>query len=109
MGRADAMIGAIEGKKAEGVLHIHMFLFLQLVHQHENLSEIAEMIQQNLISVDQFKSLINHVRCAWYPDVDKFAEERAEIDRRGPHMLTTTLCAKFQTSLQHHSLRYRTS
>ena len=84
VGRADAMIGAIEAQKAEGVLHIHMFLFLQIVHQHRNLHDIAEMIKEKLISVEQFKALITHVRCASYPEVEKFNKERADIEQAWP-------------------------
>ena len=84
MGRADAMIGAIEAQKAEGVLHIHMFLFLQMVHQHKNLSDIANMIKEKLISVDHFKAFINHVRCASYSDVEKFHAERTAIEKSWP-------------------------
>ena len=32
-GRCDAMIGAVESQKADGVLHIHCFLFLQMIPQ----------------------------------------------------------------------------
>ena len=28
LGRADALIGAVEAQKAEGVLHLHLFLFI---------------------------------------------------------------------------------
>jgi len=83
-GRADAMIGAIEAQKAEGVLHIHMFLFLQIVHQHVNLNEIAKMLKKKVIAVEQFKAFVEHVRCARYPDVEKFTEERAEIEKAWP-------------------------
>ena len=84
MGRADAMIGAIEAQKAEGVLHIHMFLFLQIIHQHKNLSDIANMIKEKLISVDHFKVFIDRVRCASYPDVEKFHAERTSIEKAWP-------------------------
>ena len=32
-GRSDAMVGAVEARKAEGVLHLHLFLFLQMAMQ----------------------------------------------------------------------------
>ena len=31
-GRADALIGAVEAQKAEGVLHLHMFIFIQMLN-----------------------------------------------------------------------------
>ena len=33
-GRADAMIGAVEAQKAEGVLHVHLFLYIQMILQY---------------------------------------------------------------------------
>jgi hypothetical protein len=30
-GRSDAMIGAVEAQKAEGVLHVHLFLYVQMI------------------------------------------------------------------------------
>ncbi len=40
-GRCDAVVGAVEAQKAEGVLHIHMFLFFQMLHQQMTLLEIG--------------------------------------------------------------------
>ena len=31
-GRSDAAVGALEAQKAEGVLHLHLFIFPQMVH-----------------------------------------------------------------------------
>ena len=42
MGRADALIGAVESQKKEGVLHVHVFLYGQMAHQHKHLQEVAE-------------------------------------------------------------------
>ena len=36
-GRVDALIGAVEAQKKEGVLHLHFFIFPQMAHQHKNL------------------------------------------------------------------------
>ena len=55
-GRADAMIGAVEAQKAEGVLHLHFFIFFQMMHQLLNLSEIADRIKNHLLSIDALKS-----------------------------------------------------
>ena len=83
-GRADGCIGAVEAQKAEGVLHIHMFIFFQMLHQHKNLHEIAKLIQERLASADAFKTYVDQVRCASYPDVVKFNEERADIEKSWP-------------------------
>ena len=38
-GRADAMIGAVEAQKIEGVLHLHLFLFIEMLMQFQTLEE----------------------------------------------------------------------
>ena len=40
-GRADALIGAVEAQKAEGVLHLHFFIYLQMAHQMKNLEDVS--------------------------------------------------------------------
>ena len=50
LGRADALIGAVEAQATEGVLHLHFFIFVQMAHQFKNLHEIAEMIKQGMLS-----------------------------------------------------------
>ena len=74
-GRADAMIGAVEAQKAEGVLHIHMFLYLQMLHQHKTLAEIGELIRAKLMSVDDFKTYRKSPRGCAPPPPDFFLEE----------------------------------
>ena len=54
-GRADAMIGAVEAQTAEGVLHLHLFLFLQLLHQFMTLQDVAEHLRQGLVAADVMK------------------------------------------------------
>ena len=83
-GRADAIIGAVEAQKAEGVLHLHFFIFLQMAHQFMSLTEIADKFKQQLLSTDALKSFHNHVRCSVYPDLDKFERERIEIESAWP-------------------------
>ena len=41
--RVDAYYGSIECQKA-GALHLHLLTWLQCLHQHTPLSEIAEML-----------------------------------------------------------------
>ena len=84
LGRADAMIGAVENQKAEGVLHLHFFVFLQMVHQFANLAEIGKMLKDRLLSVDELKAFVDHARCATYPDVQKFEQERNDLENNWP-------------------------
>ena len=51
-GRCDAAISAIEAQKAEGVLHVHAFIFLQAAHQFNTLHDIGDMLRMSLITVD---------------------------------------------------------
>ena len=93
MSLADSIIGAVEAQKAEGVLHWHLFPFLVCAHQFKNLTEIAEMLKQKLLSVDTFKIFVDHARRASYPDVDKFNAERREIEKAWPaYAQDNTLC-----------------
>ena len=71
-GRVDAAIGAIEAQKAEGVLHLHAFMFLQAAHQFNTLHEIGEMLRKSLITVDMLKAYTSNVRRESYPDAAHF-------------------------------------
>ena len=84
IGRADAMIGAVENQKAEGVLHLHFFVFLQMVHQFANLAEIGQMLKDRLLSIDELKAFVDHARCAKYPDVQRFEQERNDLESMWP-------------------------
>ena len=79
-GRCDAAVGAVEAQKAEGVLHLHAFLFFQSAHQFHTLHEIGEMLRESLITIDMLKLYTSNVRRAWYPDVVKFQRERSDIE-----------------------------
>ena len=83
-GRADAMVGAVEAQQAEGVLHLHLFLYLQTAHQHATLDEIAKMFEAQLLNIDAIKAFHSHVRCAELPDPEKMAQERDEIEQAWP-------------------------
>ena len=84
IGRCDAAIGAVEAQKAEGVLHLHAFLFPQTTHQFRTLHEISGMLRDSLITVDMLKAYINNARRASYPDVEKFRKERDSIEAEWP-------------------------
>ena len=61
-GRADAMIAAVEAQKAEGVLHIHAFIYIQMVTQFHTLAQLATKIQKQLISAKAMKEYISYTR-----------------------------------------------
>ena len=83
-GRCDAMVGAVEAQKAEGVLHFHMFPFLQMVHQFTPLQEIADLIRAGLLSSQSWKNYSSHVRCASYPDAEQAEADRDYVERSWP-------------------------
>ena len=80
-GRADAMIGAAEAQKAEGVLHIHLFMFFQWMYQFCTLKEIADRMRAGLVTVQALKKYHDAVRRAAYPDVSLLQEQKKNIDK----------------------------
>ena len=87
-GRADSMIDAVEAQKAEGVLHMHAFIYFQMICQFASMKEISELLRKKMLSVEAMKEYISHVRCASYPDVEKFKEERDDIEKAWPAYAT---------------------
>ena len=84
-GRADAMIGAVEAQKAEdGVLHVHMFVYIQSAGQQSSLQDLAEQFQSGMLTPEAFKAYISHVRCASYPDHERFLREREGVEQQWP-------------------------
>ena len=83
-GRADATVGAVEAQKAEGVLHMHAFIFLQAAHQFNTLDGIGEMLRKALITVEMMKTFISNVRRASYPDASLFRQEQSKIESEWP-------------------------
>ena len=90
-GRCDAMVAAVESQAADGVLHVHLFMFVQMAMQFRNLHELAEILRQNMLSAAALKQYVNHVRCAAYPDVDAHRQPRAQVETRGPPMPTISV------------------
>jgi hypothetical protein len=88
MGRADALIGATEAQKAEGVLHLHLFMFLQMAHQFCSLEEVAALFKSRLLSIDALERFHDYVRCAKYPDVEAFTKQRDDIEKAWPAYAT---------------------
>ena len=55
-----------------------------MAHQHLNLREIGDLLRRGFMSVGALKTYTSHVRCAEYPDAERFRSERADIERRWP-------------------------
>ena len=88
-GRADQMVGAVEAQKAEGVLHLHLFLFLQMAMQFKTLKEIAEMFRQGFLHVSQWKTYMDNTRIASYPSQEELNRNGLRLSVRGlPSPLT---------------------
>ena len=83
-GRCDAMVGAIEAQKAEGVLHVHAFYFFQCASQFLTLAELGQKLQEGMLSTDAFKEYVNYSRCASYPDAARFEAEKESIEKDWP-------------------------
>ena len=77
-------MGAVEAQKAEGVLHLHMFIYFQNACPYNNLQELADMIRKSMLSAEAFKEYISYVRCAEYPDAERFEQERPQIEKSWP-------------------------
>ena len=78
------MIAAVEAQKAEGVLHIHAFVYFHMVAQFCTLLELGKRLQKGMISATAMKEYISYTRCASYPDVSRFLAERNDIEKQWP-------------------------
>ena len=86
-GRCDALFGAVETQQS-GTLHFHFFAFLQRAHQHKTLKEIAEMIKESLITVDELKEFHCRVSDESYPDPKRQKIESEELEKQWPTFRT---------------------
>ena len=92
-GRCDAIVGAVEAQKAEGVLHIHMYMYFQMASQHMSLLEIGDRLRAGLINVASVKNYVTNVRRAAYPSLHHFELERDSLETAWPaYALETKLC-----------------
>jgi hypothetical protein len=83
LGLIEAYHGSIESQGATGSLHAHMNLFLNRMHQHTKMIDIAKAIQeQGDALVQQFERFTNHVCKATYHDADRFHMMQDEIEQR---------------------------
>ena len=63
-GGCDGMVGAVESQKADGVLHIHLFLYLQMIMQFSTLHDLARVLRDGMLSSEAVKHFVSYVRCA---------------------------------------------
>ena len=78
------MMGAVESQKADGVLHIHLFLYLQMIMQFSTLHELARVLRDGMLSAEAMKHFVSYVRCASYPDVEAYREGRGKVEESWP-------------------------
>ena len=74
----------MEAQRVQGVLHAHGFVYFQMAHQFQNLEEIASGLREGMLTAAAMKAYVSFVRCAAYPDVKQFENERAEIEHSWP-------------------------
>ena len=60
------------------------FAFIQRLHQYCNMVEIAERLEQALVNAADLKNYINNICCTTYPDVEKFNEDRDDLEKHFP-------------------------
>ena len=83
-GRCDAMVAAVESQAADGVLHVHLFMFIQMAMQFSSLQQLAEVLREGMVTADALKQFVSHVRCAAYPDVAAHERSRAQVEKAWP-------------------------
>ena len=87
-GRCDAAVGAVEAQKAEGVLHLHLFLYPQMVNQFSTMQELADKLRDGILSAKAWKEYVSHVRVASYPDPVKAERDREATEKAWPAYAT---------------------
>ena len=55
-----------------------------MAHQFMTLVEIAQRIREGLLTAEAFKNFVSYSRCAEYPDIERFHEERGFIEKTWP-------------------------
>ena len=83
-GRSDGLAGAVECQKISGSLHLHFWNYVQRAHQHKTLQEIADLLQQSLITSKQLKRFYENLCCETYPDEAALNERLDSWEKRWP-------------------------
>ena len=95
LGRVAAIVGSIENQKA-GAFHLHFHAFLECLHQHLSLEDIAIQVDKlNSTLVDEYLQFKDYVCRQRYPDVEGVTKERwASVEESWPeHAATKSLCS----------------
>ena len=83
-GRCDAMVAAVESQSADGVLHVHLFMYFQMAMQFMSLHQLAQHLREKMLTADALKQYVSHVRCASYPDVKGHQKSRPQVEKAWP-------------------------
>ena len=83
-GRCDAMVAAVESQAADGVLHVHLFMYFQMAMQLMTLHQLAQHLREKMLTADALKQYVNHVRCASYPDIEAHQASRSQVEKAWP-------------------------
>jgi hypothetical protein len=82
-GLMEAYFGSIEHQK-EDSQHLHMFGWVQCMHQYKTLYEIAAMIRNDNKLLEQSFAYVNHVCAESYADESTFDNERDKLEEESP-------------------------
>ena len=83
-GRGDALFGAVECQKSNGSLHLHLFAFVQRLHQYATMKEIAELLEKALVDAADLKQFLSNICCESYADVEKHQKEMPTLEEHFP-------------------------
>ena len=56
-GRCDAMVAAVESQSADGVLHVHLFMYMQMAMQLLTLHDLARLLREKMLSAEALKHI----------------------------------------------------
>ena len=83
-GRCDAMVAAVESQSADGVLHVHLVMYIQMAMQFMSLYQLAQHLREKMLTADALKQYVSDVRCGSYPDVKGHSKFRPQVDKAWP-------------------------
>jgi len=90
-GRVDAMIAAVEARKAEGVLHAHGSYYFQTAGQLNTLLELSEILQAGMLSSEAMKNTLAILVALCIQMYNDFTKSKRPSKRIGLHMPMTCL------------------
>ena len=83
-GRCDALFGAIECQRTTGSLHLHLWAYIQRLHQFHTLEQIADKIQEGLASPGAFKAFLGNICMESYPNEAEHAATVDQMEKQWP-------------------------